>query len=35
WFVWRYLLKVETRQELSQEFDSLKGQVVGKDSKQG
>lgn len=31
WFVYRYLLKVETRQELSQEFKSLKGQVVGKD----
>ncbi|NEP01837.1 MAG: hypothetical protein F6K58_24905 [Symploca sp. SIO2E9] len=35
WFVWRYLLKVETRQELSEEFNVLKGQVVGKDSKQG
>lgn len=31
WFVYRYLLKVETRQELSEEFKSLKGQVVGKD----
>jgi hypothetical protein len=31
WFVYRYLLRVETRQELLQEFDSLKGQVVGKD----
>lgn len=33
WFVWRYLLKVETRQELSEEFTSLKGQIVGKESK--
>lgn len=32
WFVYRYLLKVETRRELSAEFDALKGQVVGKDS---
>ncbi|HEY9635421.1 MAG TPA: CAAD domain-containing protein [Coleofasciculaceae cyanobacterium] len=32
WFVYRYLLKVETRKELSTEFESLKGQVVGKDS---
>ncbi len=31
WFVYRYLLKVETRQELAQEFQSLKGQVVGKE----
>ena len=31
WFVYRYLLKVETRQELNEEFKSLKGQVVGKD----
>jgi hypothetical protein len=31
WFVYRYLLKVETRKELASEFDALKGQVVGKD----
>lgn len=31
WFVYRYLLKVETRKELGEEFKSLKGQVVGKD----
>ncbi|HEY9708025.1 MAG TPA: CAAD domain-containing protein [Oculatellaceae cyanobacterium] len=31
WFVYRYLLKVETRQELNEEFKALKGQVVGKD----
>jgi hypothetical protein len=31
WFVYRYLLKVETRQELANEFKSLKGQVVGQD----
>jgi hypothetical protein len=31
WFVYRYLLKVETRQELTEEFKALKGQVVGKD----
>lgn len=33
WFVYRYLLKVETRQELADEFEALKGQVLGKDSK--
>ncbi len=31
WFVYRYLLKVETRKELASEFETLKGQVVGKD----
>lgn len=31
WFVNRYLLKVETRKELADEFTALKGQVVGKD----
>lgn len=31
WFVNRYLLKVETRKELADEFNALKGQVVGKD----
>lgn len=30
WFVYRYLLKVETRKELGAEFEALKGQVVGK-----
>jgi CAAD domains of cyanobacterial aminoacyl-tRNA synthetase len=30
WFVYRYLLKASNRQELSQEFDKLKNQVVGK-----
>lgn len=35
WFVYRYLLKVETRKELAEEFKSLKGQVVGKDSVEG
>jgi hypothetical protein len=32
WFVYRYLLKVETRKELGAEFQSLKGQVIGKGS---
>lgn len=32
WFIYRYLLRASTRQELASEFDSLKGQVVGKDS---
>lgn len=32
WFVYRYLLKAETREELLGELNSLKGQVVGKDS---
>lgn len=33
WFVYRYLLNAATRQELSQDFKSLKGQVLGgKDS---
>lgn len=31
WFVNRYLLKVETRKELADEFKALRGQVVGKD----
>ena len=31
WFVYRYLLTKSTRQELVQEFESLKTQVVGKD----
>jgi hypothetical protein len=29
WFVYRYLLKVETRQELGQEIQAIRGQVVG------
>ncbi len=33
WFVYRYLLNASSRQELSQEFKTLKGQVLGsKDS---
>jgi len=32
WFVYRYLLKASTRQELLTEVDSFKEQVVGKDS---
>ncbi|MGK7927701.1 MAG: CAAD domain-containing protein [Spirulina sp.] len=31
WFVWRYLISSKSRQELFQEFQSLKEQVVGKD----
>ncbi|MEQ8958119.1 CAAD domain-containing protein [Coleofasciculus sp. F4-SAH-05] len=34
WFIARYLWKAESRQELAQEFDSLKGQLLGKDSTQ-
>jgi len=29
WFIFRYLLKFETRQELSQKFDSFKQQSLG------
>ena len=32
WFVYRYMLKNSTRQELFAEIESLKEQVVGKDS---
>lgn len=32
WFVYRYLLKASTRQELTSEITTLKSQVVGKDS---
>ncbi|MEO6861087.1 MAG: CAAD domain-containing protein [Microcoleus sp.] len=32
WFVYRYLLNASSRQELLTEIDSLKEQVVGKDS---
>ena len=31
WFVYRYLLTKSTRQELVQEFEALKTQVVGKE----
>ncbi|MBW4559765.1 MAG: CAAD domain-containing protein [Mojavia pulchra JT2-VF2] len=31
WFVYRYLLKASTRQELTQEITTLKSQVVGKE----
>jgi hypothetical protein len=30
WFVWRYLLKASTREQLASEFSSLKEQVLGK-----
>ncbi len=30
WFVYRYLLKASNRQELGQEIDKVKSQVVGK-----
>lgn len=32
WFVFRYLIKRETRQELVTEFQSLQGQILGKNS---
>lgn len=32
WFVYRYLLKASTRQELLTEIDSLKEQVIGQNS---
>ena len=32
WFVYRYMLKESTRQELGSELSALKTQVVGKDS---
>lgn len=32
WFVYRYLLKASTRQELNSEITTLKSQVVGQDS---
>ncbi|OKH16119.1 hypothetical protein NIES592_00080 [Fischerella major NIES-592] len=31
WFVYRYLLKASTRQELTNEIATLKSQVIGKD----
>lgn len=30
WFVWRYLLKASTREQLAVDFNSLKEQVLGK-----
>jgi hypothetical protein len=30
WFAYRYLFKAENRQELGQEFNTLKDQVIGK-----
>ena len=35
WFTYRYLLKAENRQELTQEVDALKHQVVGKSLPEG
>jgi CAAD domains of cyanobacterial aminoacyl-tRNA synthetase len=32
WFVYRYLLKASTREELTNEITTLKSQVVGKDA---
>lgn len=32
WFIYRYLLKASTRQELTQEITTLKSQVVGKNA---
>jgi hypothetical protein len=32
WFIYRYLLKASTRQELIDELSTLKSQVVGKDA---
>ncbi len=32
WFIWRYLLKASSRDELLQEFESLKSQVIGSQS---
>ncbi len=32
WFVYRYLLKASTREELTSEITTLKSQVVGKDA---
>ena len=34
WFVYRYLLRASTRSELMQEFEVLKKQVVGKQTKE-
>ncbi|WP_407895448.1 CAAD domain-containing protein [Scytonema sp. NUACC26] len=35
WFVYRYLLKASTRQELTGEIETLKSQVVGKEGLEG
>lgn len=32
WFIYRYLLRASTRQELASEFNTLKGQVIGNNS---
>lgn len=32
WFIYRYLLRASTREELISEFNDLKGQVVGNNS---
>ncbi len=32
WFIYRYLLKASTRQELTSEISTLKSQVVGRDA---
>jgi CAAD domains of cyanobacterial aminoacyl-tRNA synthetase len=32
WFIYRYLLKASTRQELTSEITTLKSQVVGRDA---
>ncbi|EHC09028.1 hypothetical protein FJSC11DRAFT_4109 [Fischerella thermalis JSC-11] len=32
WFIYRYLLKASTRQELTNEIATLKSQVIGKDA---
>lgn len=34
WFVYRYLLKASSRQELAKEVDNVKGQIIGKFPKQ-
>lgn len=32
WFVYRYLLRASTRQELGEELNTIKGQVIGSNS---
>ncbi|MBE9144798.1 CAAD domain-containing protein [Planktothrix mougeotii LEGE 06226] len=32
WFIYRYLLKAETRKELSADFNTLKEEILGKKS---
>lgn len=34
WFIWRYLISSESRQELFTEFQTLKGQILGSDSEE-